>query len=95
MPEQHRYDVFEHSEPMFALVSDEEMQHAHLLMDDWDDRVELVEIARGVTAVTAAELVGLSAHSVGELEAGVAQDGAFCIGNLRESFEIRRASDEP
>jgi hypothetical protein len=26
VPEQHRYDVFEHSEPMFALVSDEDFR---------------------------------------------------------------------
>jgi hypothetical protein len=92
MPEQHRYDVFEHSEPMFALVSDEQMQNPHLLSDDWDDTVELLELARGVTAETAAELVGGSAR---QIEAEVARDGAFCIGNLRESFEVRRASDEP
>jgi hypothetical protein len=94
MPEQHRYDVFEHSESMFALVSDEEMRHAHSFVDDFDDKVELTQIASGVTAATAAELVELSAHLIGELEEGIARDGAFCVGNLQESFEVRRTRDD-
>jgi hypothetical protein len=95
MPEQHRYDVFERSEPAFELVSDEEMQRAHSHANDFDDEaVEVVKIARDVTAATAAELIGLSAHLIGELEEGIARDGAFCVGNLQESFEVRRASND-
>jgi hypothetical protein len=71
------------------------MQCARLHADDFDDTVEMVKIAHGVTAATAADLVGLSAHLIGRLEDGVAQDGAFCVGNLQESFEVRRADDEP
>jgi hypothetical protein len=92
VPEQHRYDVFEHSIPMFEVVSDEQMQNPQLLSNDWNDTVELLELARGVAAATAAELVGGSAR---QIEAEVAREGAFCIGNLRESYEVRRASDEP
>jgi hypothetical protein len=90
-----RYDVFEHSEPMFALVSDEDMPYVHTLVDDFDDRVELIPIARDVTAATAAELVGLPVCLIGRLEDEVAQYGAFCSGNLQESFEVRRTNDEP
>ena len=94
VPEQHRYDVFEHSIPMFEVVSDEQMQNPHLLSNDWDDTVKLLPLARGVTAEVAAELVGASAR---EIEAGVAAEGAFCIGNPLESYEIRKSGerDEP
>ena len=86
------YDVFEHSIPMFELVSDEQMQNPHLLSNDWDHTVELLELAHGVTAATAAELVGGSAR---EIQAEVASDGAFCIGSPLESFEVRRNHDDP
>jgi hypothetical protein len=88
-PVNHLYDVFEHSEPMFALVSDDEEMPVR---DDFEDTVKLIPIAHGVTATTAVELVGGSTR---QLETEIARHGAFRIGNLQASYEVRRTSDEP
>jgi hypothetical protein len=93
-----RYDVFGCDVPAFEIVSDEEMLQARsYAADDFDHKVaaEMVKIAHDVTAATAAELVGLPASWIGRLEDEVAQYGAFCAGNLEESFEVRRTNDEP
>ena len=71
------------------------MQQQHSFADDFDDTVKIVQIARGVTAATAAELAGLPASWIGQLEGGVARDGVFCVGNLQESSEVRSTNDEP
>ena len=97
MPE-HRYDVYDLSAAggAFEIVSDEEMAR---LRDDTgdigcDDGGEAVEIAHGVSAATAAELVGLRPSSVEQLERHVAEFGSFGIGNLVENFEVRRTRDD-
>jgi hypothetical protein len=90
-----RYDVFGCDVPAFEIVSDEETPQARS-QDDFDAKVaaEMVKIACDVTAAAAAELIGLPASSVGRLEHEIARNGVFYIGNLQESFEVRRASDE-
>jgi hypothetical protein len=90
-----RYDVFGCDMPAFEIVSDEEMQRA-CSHDDFDDKVAaaMVKIACGVTAATAAELIGISTSLIGRFEDEIARDGVFYAGNLRESFEVRRATDE-
>jgi hypothetical protein len=101
MPE-HRYDVFDLSANggAFEVVSDEEMARLRDQGDtgdigcDNDTGGEGVEIAHGVSAATAAELVGLRPSSVEQLERHVAEFGSFGIGNLVENFEVRRTRDD-
>jgi hypothetical protein len=90
-----RYDVFERvgGEPAFGLVSDEEMQSGRLLPMIDDLGGEMVEVAHGVSAVTAAELVGLPASQVDWLESHVAEYGSMAIGNFSEDWEVRRTCD--
>jgi hypothetical protein len=98
MHEQHRYDVYDLSAAggAFEIVSDEEMAR---LRDDpgdigCDDGGEAVEIAHGVSAATAAELVGLRPTAVAWLERQVAEHGVFGVGNLVENWEVRLNCDD-
>jgi hypothetical protein len=101
-----RYDVFERvgGEPAFGLVSDEEMQSGRLspMIDDLGG--ELVELAHGVSAATAAELVGLNhvpkgvtgfTDHIAWLESHIAEYGSFAIGNFHEDWEVRLSDDGP
>jgi hypothetical protein len=91
-----RYDVFERvgGETAFELVSYEETQSGRLplLIDDLGG--EMVEFAHGVSAATAAELVGLPASSVHWLENHVAEYGSLAVGNFSEDWEVRRTCDD-
>ena len=90
-----RYDVFEFDEPAFELVSDAEMHSGRPdpTADDMRDHDEGTKIAHAVTAATAAELVGLSPAWIDRLEREVAEHGVFGVGNLRESFDVKRTRE--
>ena len=87
------YDVFELDEPAFELVSDAEMQSG--CAGPTVDLSGGVEIAHAVTLTTAVELVGLPPAWADHLEREVAEHGVCGVGNLLESFEVRRTRDEP
>ena len=117
MPE-HRYDVFELDEPAFEIVSDEEMARLRDISDPvnpgnpgdtgCDDKAVGVEIAHGVSAATAAELVGLNRVPKGVegftdpvvwLESHVAEYGSLGITNFSpgagfQELEVRLNCDD-
>jgi hypothetical protein len=54
------------------------------------DNIDGSELARDVSAATAAELVGLSVSWVNRLERHVAKYGSLKVGNIAEDFVVRR-----
>jgi hypothetical protein len=93
-----RYDVFE-TPCRFEIVGEAETQvhregvrrvRVRLREKCAADEAAEVEIARDVAAATAAEIVGIPASCVAQLESAVAKYGCFSVGTLSEGFEVRR-----
>jgi hypothetical protein len=59
--------------------------------DVWDN-VDGVALAHDVSALTAAELVGLSGTWVARLERHVLEYGSLNVGNVSEDWQIRRSA---
>ena len=84
-----KYDVFEFDEPLFEIVCDDK---APRVFDR--DRCEKTELAHGVTAAVAVELIGLPPHRADHLESEVAETGLFAVGSLTDNYEVRLSCDD-